>query len=572
MLSRAVASRGGVWWLRSASVSRAQPATKVWFSSASVPKHDCRRFTAAARPCTKLRALCSHRFQHLGRGLSTGTGDGDAKQEQLMHHLIDQHVAAFIDEHQRDPSPDELKVIQISMHIFSTLCVGHAVQHEQPVSPEHAAVYQDYAQHSSAIAYFERESAMLDYAVTEIRRKTGQDPEDSVYKEIYAKITKLLAKDTELHSNFMEANAKLQKGLQEIEDNKASTKSSTAGAELFSSEELTVQRQLKQVTVDTIQRIKSSYKQRYGAEPNSDDLKEAILEQFVPTILQIAAKDESKQLVFSERADTDALWPSATAAVDAAKVTAAMTKWCTHFVTSLALCPHAAKVPLNMVIHSTNATNTTDNDDDDESSDTAQRQKYALIADQLRSVWTAGNALLQSTEVSSLVVLPNSPLHWNAFDMFCTTAAFGLDHIGIHTHCYHPLAVVTSSASGNAAAANYRRRAPWPTIHLLKQHAIDELETGHVSGTMARALAIGNEKELSERGIDAVKALLAECCVDSNTASSTADATITTTASAAATTTQPAKTVAAAQRTVAQRRSRPPARQPKPHIEAVSQQ
>jgi hypothetical protein len=338
MLSRAVGSRGGVWWLRSASVSRAQPATKVWFSSASVPKHDCRRFTAAARPCTKLRALCSHRFQHLGRGLSTGAGagEGDAKQEQLMHHLIDQHVAAFIDEHQRDPSPDELKVIQISMHIFSTLCVGHAVQHEQPVSPEHAAVYQDYAQDSSAIAYFERESAMLvrlhsqhkrssffcirwgsqhspclyllfflqDYAVSEIRRKTGQDPEDSVYKEIYANITKLLAKDTELHSSFTEANSKLQKGLQEIEDNKASNGSSTSGAELFSSEELTVQRQLKQVTVDTIQRIKSSYKQRYGAEPNSDDLKEAILEQFVPTILQIAAKDKRHQLVLAEQADT----------------------------------------------------------------------------------------------------------------------------------------------------------------------------------------------------------------------------------------------------------------------------
>jgi C-terminal processing protease CtpA/Prc len=153
MLARAVASRLGVWWLRSASVSHAQPATKLWFSSASVTKHDGR--------FTTVRALCRDRFQHLGRGLATGTGDGDAKQEQLMHHLIHQHVAAFIDEHQRDPSPDELKVIQISMHIFSTLCVGHAVQHEQPVSPEHAAVYQDYAQDSSAIAYFERESAML---------------------------------------------------------------------------------------------------------------------------------------------------------------------------------------------------------------------------------------------------------------------------------------------------------------------------------------------------------------------------------------------------------------------------
>jgi hypothetical protein len=268
----------------------------------------------------------------------------------------------------------------------------------------------------------------------------------------------------------------------------------------------------------------------------------------------------------------DALWPSATAAADAAKITATMTKWCTHFVTSLALCPHAAKAPLNMVIHSDNATITTDNDGDDESSDTAQQQKYALIAHQLRSVWTAGSSLLQSTtEVSSLVLLPNSPLHWNAFDMFCTTAALGLEHIGIHTHCYHPLAVVTSSASGNAAAANYRRRAPWPTIHLLKQHAIDALETGHVSGTMARALAIGNEKELSERGINAVKALLAECCVDSGTASSSADATITTTASVAITQ-RPVDIAAVPQRTVVQRRSRPPARQCKPHVEAVSQQ
>jgi hypothetical protein len=270
----------------------------------------------------------------------------------------------------------------------------------------------------------------------------------------------------------------------------------------------------------------------------------------------------------------DALWPSTTAAADAAKVTVTMTKWCTHFVTSLALCPHAAKVPLNMVIHSTHAADvrTTDNDDAD-SDDTAQQQKYALIADQLRSVWTAGNTLLQSTAVSSLVVLPNSPLHWNAFDMFCTTAAFGLEHIGIHTHCYHPLAVVTSSASGNAAAVNYRRRAPWPTIHLLKQHAIDALEKGHVSGTMARALAIGNEKELSERGIDAVKALLAECFVDSGTEGSSANATITTnTASVAATTQRPVDTGVATQRTVVQRRSRPPARQPKPHIEAVSQQ
>jgi hypothetical protein len=142
-----------------------------------------------------------------------------------------------------------------------------------------------------------------DYAVSEIQRKTGQDPQDSVYKEIYANITKLLAKDTELHSNCMKANAKLQRGLQEIEDKKASNRSSTAGTELFSSEELSVQQQLKQVTVDTIQRIKSSYKQRYGAEPNSDDLKEAILEQFVPTILQIAAKDESNQLALSKQAD-----------------------------------------------------------------------------------------------------------------------------------------------------------------------------------------------------------------------------------------------------------------------------
>jgi hypothetical protein len=271
----------------------------------------------------------------------------------------------------------------------------------------------------------------------------------------------------------------------------------------------------------------------------------------------------------------DTLWPSTTAAVDASKATATMTRWCTHFVTSLALCPHATKVPLNMVVYSNTAAdahtgNDTDTDDDD-SNDTVQQQKYALIADQLRSVWTAGNALLQSsTEVSSLVVLPNSPLHWNAFDMFCTTAVLGLDHIGIHTHCYHPLAVVSSSSSGSAAA-NYRRRAPWPTIHLLKQHAIDTLETGHVSGTMARALAIGNEKELSERGLDAVQALLAECCTDSDTASSSADAAITTTATAA-TTHQPVDTAAVPQRTVVHRRSRPPARQPKPLVEAVSQQ
>jgi hypothetical protein len=264
-----------------------------------------------------------------------------------------------------------------------------------------------------------------------------------------------------------------------------------------------------------------------------------------------------------------AVWPSTTAAVDATQVTAVMTRWATHFVTSLALCPHASKAPLNMMVYSNNianAHNVSDSDTDDDgidySSDTAQQQMYALVADQLRTVWTAGTTLLQSTEVSSLVVLPNSPLEWNAFDLFCTTAALGLDHIGIHTHCYHPVAIVTSSNSN--AAANYRRRAPWPTIHLLKQHAIDELETGHVSGTMARALAIGNEKELSERGLEAVKALLAEFCVDSaNTAGSSNDVAATTTAVTAE---QPVD--AATPRVVVQRRSRPPARRAKP-IEAV---
>jgi hypothetical protein len=341
MFPRAAARRVGAWWLRGVRTSHIQPSTKPRLLCASKPKHDqCTGFGTAAATSSRnqvLQAQLQHRFQHSCRGVATAaSGDGDAKQEQLMHHLIDQHVAAFKEEHDRDPSPDELKEIQISMHIFSTLCVGHSVQHGQPVSPEHSAIYQEYAQDSSAIAYFERESAMLvsllslhmcsccslrvtnqgsclcnaytflqDYAVSEIQRKTGEDPHDSVYKEIYANITKLLAKDTELHSKFMEANAKLQKGLQEVEERKkaSNTSSNTPGAALFSSQELTAQQQLKQVTAETIQRIKSAYKQRYGSEPNSDDLREAILEQLVPKILQVAANDDINNADISEAVD-----------------------------------------------------------------------------------------------------------------------------------------------------------------------------------------------------------------------------------------------------------------------------